>query len=135
MMRPPGTARRALSFRERDAPMARDEVLKQAIRNCLPALAGIAVTVCGPAPADGSGLAQAGCGQRAAMVDRLSEDFGEHPTAFGLADFGHVVEVLVSADGGTWTILVTRSDGVSCIAAAGRHWQEPAKKEIPGRQS
>ncbi|MBO6782592.1 MAG: hypothetical protein JJ899_04860 [Alphaproteobacteria bacterium] len=80
-------------------------------------------------------LSAAGCGDRAAIVERLASQYGEHPAAFGLADFGHVVELFIATNGGTWTVLVSRADGVSCLAAAGRDWQGVSTRRDSGSDS
>jgi hypothetical protein len=36
---------------------------------------------------------------------------------------GHLVEVFASNDGTSWTIVVTRPDGWSCIVAVGEDWE------------
>jgi hypothetical protein len=35
-----------------------------------------------------------------------------------------VIEVYSSEETGTWTILVTRPDGTSCLLAAGQRWEQ-----------
>ena len=57
-------------------------------------------------------------------IDRRFKDhFAEQPSAIGLQANGHLVEVFVSNDGASWTIVVTRPDGWSCIVAVGEHWE------------
>ena len=63
------------------------------------------------------------CGPRTALLDKLAKEYREAPTAVGLASTGTLVEVLASEDGATWTIVVTRPDGTSCLVAAGQEWQ------------
>jgi len=53
----------------------------------------------------------------------LTQRFDEVPTALGLQSNGHLIQVFVSKDGQTWTIVTTRPDGISCIVALGQHWQ------------
>lgn len=72
--------------------------------------------------------AQTVCGPRAAFVEQLARQHGEQTSALGLAAGGRIVEVL-SARGGSWTILVVRPDGVACVLAAGEAWERFA---IPG---
>ena len=40
----------------------------------------------------------------------------------GIGASGEALYELFVADTGTWTILVTRPDGTSCIAASGESW-------------
>jgi len=70
-----------------------------------------------PAPA------QSICSPRDDAIAQLGRKYGEVPRAIGLADGGHVVEVLTSDRGGTWTIIVTLPNGVSCLVAAGENWE------------
>ena len=41
----------------------------------------------------------------------------------GLVSNGSILEVLASKDG-SWTISVTRPDGMSCVVAAGEAWED-----------
>ncbi len=70
----------------------------------------------------GPAHAQSNCDNRTSLIAKLDRNFGEQPIAVGLATTGNLLEVLISADG-TWTILITSPDGLTCIAAAGEHWQ------------
>jgi hypothetical protein len=40
---------------------------------------------------------------------------------------GNVLEVLKSDKAGTWTIIVTRPNGMSCVVASGEAWEELPK--------
>ncbi len=62
------------------------------------------------------------CGPRAAILDTLSHDYRESPSAMGMSNTGNVIEVFTARSGKTWTILVTRPDGSSCVVAAGEQW-------------
>lgn len=55
---------------------------------------------------------------RAALADR----YGEERQSYGVSQ-GNLVEVYAS-DAGTWTILVTNAEGLSCIAASGAGYSE-----------
>jgi hypothetical protein len=79
--------------------------------------------------------ADAPCGDRAALLAQVAKEFGENPTAIGLASNGGVVELLSSTTG-TWTLIITfatRSaapgNGRTCLIAAGEGWQ--AKEPVP----
>lgn len=89
------------------------------------ALTGAAFLLASPAGAQGV------CGSREAALDYLLGRYQERPRAVGLAADGRLVEVLV-APSGSWTILVSRADGVSCVVATGEAWQVlPAPPEGP----
>ena len=71
-----------------------------------------------------SGYAQVACAERAEVLKNLEEKFDERPMAAGLTSEGGLVEVVKTADGSTWTILVTSPDGYTCIVAVGEGWRE-----------
>ena len=66
--------------------------------------------------------AQSMCTGRDDILKALGSKYSEAPVAMGLAANGTVLEVLAS-DGGTWTIIFTRPNGVSCVVAAGQSWE------------
>jgi hypothetical protein len=63
------------------------------------------------------------CADRASLIERLEKHFGEVRQAMGLDRADAVVEVFASAETGTWTILVTTPNGVSCMMATGDLWE------------
>jgi hypothetical protein len=63
------------------------------------------------------------CHSHADLTEMLNQKFAEQPSALGLQANGHLVEVFVANDGTSWTIVVTRPDGWSCIVAVGQHWE------------
>jgi hypothetical protein len=67
-------------------------------------------------------LPMAMCGDRANIVADLEQHYSEEPMAVGQVDGNAVVEILVS-DSGSWTILATGTDGVSCIVSAGEGFE------------
>ena len=79
-----------------------------------------------PAPAQ----AAPACAPHAEALALLQNKYQERRIAIGVTTAGGLVEVLASADGATWTILVTAPNGRSCIVSAGEGWtaitpQEP----------
>ena len=76
------------------------------------------------------------CIPRPNALTQLDAQFKERPVSIGLAATGAVVEVLTS-ETGTWTILVTTPQGVSCVIAAGKFWEDlpKAKAVIKGLDS
>jgi hypothetical protein len=68
-----------------------------------------------------SAPAQNQCAARSELIKQLDAQYGEKPAAVGQVDQQSVIEVYVS-DQGTWTILVTGTDGGSCILASGEGW-------------
>ena len=63
------------------------------------------------------------CVSRAEFISRLSERYNESVHSLGLDANGTVLEVFTSPKG-SWTILVTRPDGVSCVVTTGEAWQD-----------
>jgi hypothetical protein len=86
----------------------------------LPVLTGVAALLALVTP----GIAQAQtafCGERAGIVDQLKTKYQETRQAVGLISNVGAAELYVS-EKGTWTMLMTLSNGKSCIIAAGHSW-------------
>ena len=69
-------------------------------------------------------LAQNACGPRDQLVAKLEDSYGESRMGAGLRGSASVFEIWASASSGTWTILVTNTEGVSCVMASGESWHE-----------
>lgn len=67
------------------------------------------------------------CGKRADLLGQLAGRWSEAPVAMGLKDDGSMLEVVASADGSTWTALVTHPSGASCVVATGERWETSAR--------
>jgi hypothetical protein len=65
----------------------------------------------------------ANCAARAVVLETLAGKYGENRRSIGLAPQGQVVEVFASAQTGTWTITVTRPDGLTCMIASGQSYE------------
>jgi hypothetical protein len=63
------------------------------------------------------------CNSHTDLTEMLEQKFAEQPTALGLQSNGQLLEVFVANDGTSWTIVVTRPDGWSCIVAVGERWE------------
>ncbi|MCF6445497.1 hypothetical protein [Nereida sp. MMG025] len=68
------------------------------------------------------------CGQRAAIVDRLQDRFGETRKSVGLGANNAMVEVFASDTTGSWTITVTTPGGPTCLVASGQAFETIAAK-------
>jgi len=79
------------------------------------------------APAAPAAMAQssgsAPCGKRDELLSHLSQKYSEQPVAMGLSTNGSVVEVLSSKTGGSFTIVYTMPNGMTCLMAAGSNWE------------
>ncbi len=58
------------------------------------------------------------------MLSLLAERYQEQPVAVGVTSEGSLVEVLTDAKGGTWTIIVTSPEGMSCLVLSGEGWRD-----------
>jgi hypothetical protein len=73
------------------------------------------------------------CAKRDQVVRKLEEKFGETLRSIGLHQSDGVVEIYSSDETGSWTILMTRPDGMSCLLASGQLWeQDAAPLQKPG---
>ena len=64
------------------------------------------------------------CGPRDSLVEDLKNGWAEAPVAHGLTDANDtLVELFLSKDGKTWTLLLTSTDGQSCVIVAGHDWR------------
>lgn len=83
----------------------------------------------------GAAAAQATCGQRDNIVSQLEERYGESRRSMGLQQGRGIVEVWASDETGTWTIVITTPQGLTCLMAAGEAFQAdtitPAKADTP----
>lgn len=66
------------------------------------------------------------CANRTAFLKHLSDTYKETPVAMGLAANGGLLEVIASEDG-SWTIIVTMPNGISCGVASGMSWESVIK--------
>lgn len=71
------------------------------------------------------------CAARAEVVAKLAERFGETLHSVGPERSDGLVEVYASGRTGTWTVIVTRPDGTSCLLAAGE-FRKDGPKAAPG---
>lgn len=62
------------------------------------------------------------CGKRDDIVSRLESGYQEFNSAMGMSTNGGLVE-LYTSEKGTWTLMLTQPDGVSCLIAAGQNWE------------
>ncbi len=62
------------------------------------------------------------CATHDDITTRLGKSFQEKQKAFGLVGSKAIVELFVSGKG-SWTIIVTGTDGNTCILAAGEGWE------------
>ena len=73
--------------------------------------------------------AQSACLTHDKLVDMLDGRYSEQRVAVGLENGGRLFEIFATANGSTWTMVVTTADGASCVVAAGLQWQKPGWEE------
>ena len=63
------------------------------------------------------------CASHKQMVGLLAKKYSENPVAMGTVNSDRYMQIFVSSQG-TWTVLVTKTDGEACIVAAGNNWEK-----------
>ena len=86
-------------------------------RYLLAAAAGLAAFL-----VPGAAQAPPFCTTSEALTAALTTRYGERVVAMGLTTGGDLIQLFTRPDDATWTILLTRATGQSCLVAAGRDW-------------
>ena len=68
------------------------------------------------------------CAPHDKISKQLENRYAEQPVGGGLAQSGQLLQVFAAKDGESWTVVLTRPDGVSCVVASGRYWQALSPK-------
>ncbi len=63
------------------------------------------------------------CAPRAAVLSALADKYNEARRGIGMAGSVVVMELFSNAETGTWTIIATRPDGISCLVASGTEFE------------
>ena len=100
------------------------------IRSMLMAVVAILVTF-GATPAS----AQVACGDHGKMIGYLDRDYKERRSGLGLTANGAVVEPY-TAHTGSWTPLITKPGGTTCVIGSGDAWEaQNAPAPVAGKVS
>ena len=83
---------------------------------------GVVLTMATSIAASSVAAAATVCKDRKAALEVLQAKYSEAPVAMGVDASGRLLEVLATEDGKTWTIMVTKPGGDSCIVATGEGW-------------
>lgn len=67
------------------------------------------------------------CGKRNEVIGALDKGYHEKPVSMGLASNGDMIEVFASKTG-SWTMIMSKPDGKTCLVASGEHWQDIPKR-------
>ena len=72
------------------------------------------------------------CAERTGIVERLKSGFHESYQGAGLQNATSLVEIWSSEETGSWTMLLSKADGTSCVIASGMNWQFDQEPEVAG---
>lgn len=67
------------------------------------------------------------CAPRAEIVALLTERYNEVPSGTGVSETGDAAFEMFRSTTGSWTITMTTTNGLTCVMAAGRDWQDADK--------
>ena len=75
---------------------------------------------------------QAPCGPTGTVEKRIAKEYGESIVGAGMAPGGAAMFTTVNPETGTWTILLRRPDGQTCVLMGGTGYaiQEPEKPGV-----
>ncbi len=59
----------------------------------------------------------------------LHRNFSESPVAIAIASNGALIELYANRDRSSWTLVMTRPAGISCVLVAGEEWNDLRKRE------
>ncbi|HET6466962.1 MAG TPA: hypothetical protein VFG43_01165 [Geminicoccaceae bacterium] len=63
------------------------------------------------------------CRSYGVIAEQLAQGFAERPVAFGIQGDGSLLQIFASKTGETWTVVLTKPSGRSCIVAEGVGWE------------
>lgn len=76
-------------------------------------------------------ISYADCAPVAKVMEVLEGQFREQSTGFGIIEDTQgnaaILETLANPETGTWTVVIHRPDGLSCVMASGEGWQMAEK--------
>lgn len=71
------------------------------------------------------------CAKRDDVVKQLGSVHGESRQSVGLQQNARVMETFANSETGSWTIIVSMPDGLSCLVAAGEAYQAESAESAP----
>lgn len=75
--------------------------------------------------------AQTNCAPRDTIVERLQGKYSERLTGGGLQNDQQLLEIWSSEQTGSFTVLMSRANGISCIVASGQNWNSVVSAAMP----
>lgn len=91
------------------------------------AILGTPLASPGHAQAVGS---SAQCNARESVLSTLASKYKEAPVQMGLTNAGAIIEVTASEEGDSWSIILTTPAGITCMVAAGEHWEQVQSNKV-----
>ena len=89
-------------------------------------LAAVFILPLSSAPAEAQQL----CSERGKVIGQFSKVYKETPVAGGLTRDGRLIEILSTGDGSTWTIVISKPSGETCVMMAGEGWRPLKLKAV-----
>ena len=75
------------------------------------------------------------CAPRTSIVKKLTEMYSETLTGGGLQNANTMLEVWSSKTTGSFTVLLSHANGISCIVSSGQDWNSIAAAMVPEGQA
>jgi hypothetical protein len=75
-------------------------------------------------PAPDADARPAVCAAYQVHAKYLADRFGEMPMFTGMVEQGIVLQLFINRATGSWTALLVRTDGVSCVTSAGENGRQ-----------
>ena len=103
------------------------------LRNTAAATIAVTILLAGTSVmSDGADAANTRCGNHKDVVAFLGKKYKETRIGMGLINAGQMMELYISAEG-TWTMLITRPDGLSCFGPVGKNWMHIKAKSAKAK--
>lgn len=80
-------------------------------------LTALAVLLAWPA------YAQNNCAPREVVLEMLTQKYGESRQSIGMMGGANVMEMWANMETGSWSAVITRPDGIACVAASGQSFE------------
>jgi|GEM_PF-1053337 len=93
---------------------------------------GLAVAMLASPGILGTAEAAPACGKHADIVDKLADAYKEFRSSVMVDSQGNLVEVYSNLDTGTWTLLVTRPRGRTCVVSSGENFINTVSDRVVG---
>lgn len=71
------------------------------------------------------------CVERETATTYLAEKYGESVQGIGMMPGGLVMEIWANVETGTWTVVSTQADGMTCLIASGDAFERMDKEASP----